>query len=264
MPRVERLPHGVCTMRIQIIPDDMYLFSRVRVRHALHESHQIVLRAPLTAAPQHLSSMNIERGNQRLSAMTDIFKLTTTQPSRPGRASRILALDGLNAGFLVDTQHYRVPGCAAIQFANHIDLLAKGRIRTVQPLLDPVRANIAGLQNTLHMAAADMPDNATLHGAHHNLIERRRDPSLSFLRFTRQRDQLQPRFLRDARRTATALAFPNTLHTLPRNALAPQADRLHGYAQFLRNHRIRVALMSQYRDARPHHISLCGRLAPDQ
>src|ERR1700675_124131 len=97
MPRVERLPHGVCTMRIQIIPDDMHLFSRVRVRHALHESHQIVLRAPLAAAPQHLSSMNIKRGNQRLGAMTDIFKLTTTQPSR------ILALDGLNSGFLVDT-----------------------------------------------------------------------------------------------------------------------------------------------------------------
>src|SRR5476649_205762 len=177
--------------------------------------------------------------------MTDIFKLTTTQPSRPGRASRILALDGLNAGFLVNTQHYRVSGRAAIQFANHIDLLAKGRIRTVQPLLDPVRANVACLQNTLHMAAADLPDNAAPHGAHHNLVERRRDPSLSFLRFTRQRDQLQPCFLRDARRTTTALAFPNTLHTLPRNALAPLADRLHRHAQFLRNHRIRVALMSQ-------------------
>src|SRR5476649_1125755 len=92
---------------------------------------------------------------------------------------------------------------------------------------------------------ADLPDNAALHGAHHNLVERRRDPSLSFLRFTRQRDQLQPCFLRDARRTTTALAFPNTLHTLPRNALAPLADRLHRHAQFLRNHRIRVALMSQ-------------------
>jgi hypothetical protein len=131
VPRVECLPHGVCTMRIQIIPDDMHLFARVRACHALHEGHQVVLRAPLAAAPQHLSGMNIKRGNQRLGAVTDILKLTTTQTSRPGRASRILPLDGLNAGLLVDTQHYRVPGCAAIQFANHIDLLAKGRIRTV-------------------------------------------------------------------------------------------------------------------------------------
>src|SRR5260370_18552713 len=99
--------------------------------------------------------MNIERGNQCLSAMADIFKLTTTQPSRPGRASRILALDGLNAGFLVDTQHDRVPGGAAIQFANHIDLLAKGRVRTAYPLLDPVRANIPSLQNTHHMPAPE-------------------------------------------------------------------------------------------------------------
>src|SRR5216684_7357170 len=88
MPRVELLPHGVCAMRIQIVPDDMHLFARVRVRHALHEGHQIVLRAPLAAAPQHLSGMNIERGNQRLGAMTDIFKLTTTQPSRPGLGAR--------------------------------------------------------------------------------------------------------------------------------------------------------------------------------
>src|SRR5471032_3540478 len=166
MPRVERLPHGVCTMRIQIIPDDMHSFARVRACHALHEGHQIVLRAPLATARKHLSGMNIERGNQRLGAMTDIFKLTTTQPSRSGRTSRMFALDGLNAGFLVDTQHYRVPGCTAIQFANHIDLLAKGRIRTVKPLLDPVRANVAGLQNSLYMAAADLPDNATLHGTY--------------------------------------------------------------------------------------------------
>jgi len=86
-------------------------------------------------------------------------------------------------------------------------------------LLDPVRANVAGLQNTLHMAAADLPDNAALHGTHHNLVERRRDPSLSFLRFTRQRDQLQSRFLRDARRTTT---------TLDRVGLRAHADKFPG------------------------------------
>src|SRR5471032_2703325 len=110
MPRVECLPHGLGAMRIQIIPDDMHLFARVRARHALHEGHQIVLRAPLAAAPKHLSGMNIERGNRRQGAMTDIFKLTTTQSPRPARGFRILALDGLNAGFLVDTEHYRVSG----------------------------------------------------------------------------------------------------------------------------------------------------------
>ncbi|KAF7959305.1 hypothetical protein AWV80_36110 [Cupriavidus sp. UYMU48A] len=33
--------------------------------------------------------------------MTNIFKLTPTQSARRGRASRVLALDGLNAGLLV-------------------------------------------------------------------------------------------------------------------------------------------------------------------
>jgi len=57
-------------------------------------------------------------------------------------------------------------------------------------LLDPVLTHVAGLQNALHLAAADLPDDAALHGARHNLVERGRDPSLRFLRFTRQRDYL--------------------------------------------------------------------------
>src|SRR5260370_38098992 len=99
MPRVECLPHGVCAMRIQIVPDDMHLFARVRVRHALHEVHQIVLRAPLAAAPQHMSSMNIDHGNQSLCAMTDIFKLKSTLPTRPGHAYRILKILDLTVGY---------------------------------------------------------------------------------------------------------------------------------------------------------------------
>src|SRR5260221_3705157 len=115
-------------------------------------------------------------------------------------------------------------------------------------MLEPMRAHVPCLQNTPHMAAANRFDDATLHGARHNLVERRCDPSLSFLRFTRQRDQLQSRFLRDARWTTTALTFPNPLHTLSCNALAPQADRLHGHTRFPRDHRIRVALVSPQRD----------------
>ncbi|MCY1549395.1 hypothetical protein D9M68_855590 [compost metagenome] len=57
-------------------------------------------------------------------------------------------------------------------------------------MLDPVRTHVAGLQNALHLTAADLLDDAALHGARHNLVERGRDPSLRFLRFTRQRDQL--------------------------------------------------------------------------
>jgi hypothetical protein len=55
---------------------------------------------------------------------------------------------------------------------------------------EPVRTHVAGLQNAPHLAAADLPDDAALHGARHNLVQRGRDPSLGFLRLTRQRDQL--------------------------------------------------------------------------
>ena len=71
-----------------------------------------------------------------------------------------------------------------------------------------------------------------------NLVERRREPSLRFLCFTRQRNQLQSRFVRDAWRMATALALANALDTVSGNALAPQADRLYGYPKFPRDHRM--------------------------
>lgn len=52
------------------------------------------------------------------------------------------------------------------------------------------------------MAAADLFDNATLDHARHYLVQCRRNPSLGFVCFACQRNQLQSRFLRDAWRTA--------------------------------------------------------------
>lgn len=262
--RVERLPDGLGAMRIEVIPDHMHRFARVRGCHAFHESDQIVLGAPLAALGEHLPGMHIERGNQRLGAVTNIFEFTTTQPSRRGRSSRVLALDGLNTSLLVDTGHHRVSRCLAVQLANPVDLLAKGRVWTVQPLLDPVWSYVAGLQNALHVAAADLLDDAPLHSARRNLVERRRDPSLRFLRFTRQRNQLQSRFVRDAWRPTTARTLANALGTLPGNALAPLANRLYGYPQVPARSLYWRGLVGPQRDARPHHISLCSRLLLDQ
>lgn len=131
-------------------------------------------------------------------------------------------------------------------------------------MLDPVRAYVAGLQDPLNMATTDLFDDAALDCARHNLVERRRDPPLRFLRFACQRNQLQSRFLRNARRTATALTFSNALCALPCNALAPRADRLHRYTELSRNHGIRVSLMCPQRNSSPHHIPLRGRLLCDQ
>lgn len=84
MPCVERLPDDLGAMRVQVIPNHVHLFARVRDCHALHEGHQIVLGAPIAALGEHLPGMHIERGNQRLGAVTDIFEFTTTQPSWRG------------------------------------------------------------------------------------------------------------------------------------------------------------------------------------
>ncbi|MGF6383711.1 hypothetical protein OKW33_006699 [Paraburkholderia atlantica] len=128
--------------------------------------------------------------------------------------SNSLALDGLNASLLVDAEYHRVSRGLAVQLANHIDLLTKGGIRTVKPLLDSVWAHVAGLQDSLHMAAADLFDNAALDRARHYPVQRWRNPSLGFVCFTCQRNQLQSRFLRDAWRTAATLTLAQALPTV--------------------------------------------------
>ncbi|MGF6837832.1 hypothetical protein QF001_001699 [Paraburkholderia youngii] len=78
----------------------------------------------------------------------------------------------------------RVSRCLAVQLANDVDLLPKGRVWAVQPLLDPAWPYVAGPQYALHVTAADLLDDAALNGTRRNLVERRRDPSLRFLRLT--------------------------------------------------------------------------------
>src|SRR5258708_32095976 len=114
------------------------------------------------------------------------------------------------------------------------------------------------------MAAADLFDNATLDRARHYLVQCRRNPSLGFVCFTCQRNQLQSRFLRDAWRTAATLTLAQALRTVLCDALAPRADRLHRYAQLSSNHRIRVSFVRPQRDACPHHISLSRGLPLNQ
>jgi len=56
--------------------------------------------------------------------------------------SFVLALDGLDAGLLVDAQYHRARRRFAIQLADGIDLLAKLRIGAVQRLPHAVRASV--------------------------------------------------------------------------------------------------------------------------
>lgn len=102
----------------------------------------------------------------------------------------------------------------------------------MQPSLDPVRAYVAGPRDALHVAAADLPDDDARHGTPPQSRRGSRDPFLGLAHFTRRGYQLGPHFMCDAWRTAPALALANAVGTLPRNALAPQADRLRRDTQF--------------------------------
>ena len=71
-------------------------------------------------------------------------------------------------------------------------------VAPLQPLPHAVRAHIAGLQDALQVAAADVLDHALLHGALAQLVQRRRGPALSLGRLARQGQQLQPLGVADA------------------------------------------------------------------
>lgn len=54
-------------------------------------------------------------------------------------------------------------GALRWQLANHIDLFAKRQVGPVA-IAGPVRTHVTGLQATLHVVAADLSDDAALHG----------------------------------------------------------------------------------------------------
>jgi len=59
VPSVEIVSHGLRTMRVEVIPNDVHRALGVGQRHLLHKGHEIVLRAPICATADDPSRMHI-------------------------------------------------------------------------------------------------------------------------------------------------------------------------------------------------------------
>jgi hypothetical protein len=70
-----------------------------------------------------------------------------------------------------------------------------------------MRAHIAGLQDALQVAAADVRHDTSLHGTLAQFVQCRRAPAFLFGRLARQRQQLQPLRVTDTPRAPGALDF---------------------------------------------------------
>ena len=90
VPLVERMPDGLGAMRVQIVPDNVHLFVRVRGCHALHEGDQIVLGTPLAALCQYLSGMHIERGIVEQISRSHVQRILQAGDVRPHRVQQWL------------------------------------------------------------------------------------------------------------------------------------------------------------------------------
>ena len=173
---IERLPHAPGAMGIEVVPDDMHGPAGICARDVFHESHEVGLGAAIGTAPQHTAGMHVQRRGQRLCTVADVFEFVAAQSPGLRVAIRMLALDGLDAGLLIDAQHHAALGRAPVQRANRVDLLAELRVGRMQPLPNAVRPHVASLQNALQVATADVLDHASLHCAHAQLIQRRQRP----------------------------------------------------------------------------------------
>ena len=264
VPDVEIVPHGLRTMCVEVIPNDVHRALGVDQRNLLHKGHEIVLRAPICGTADDPSRMHIHRRNERLRAVADVLELAAPCTTRSRRAIRVLALDGLDPGLLVDRQHDRALGGSAIQRADLIDLLPELRVGAMQPLPNTVRPQVARLQDALQMAAADLLDHTSLDSAINQFVQRGRSPPLQLSGLASQRQQLQALRLADAPRTTRTRDLLQTLDASLSQPTTPMRNRLHRDTERLRDRCRRLAPMSHQRDLRTHHLPLLRRSSAGQ
>ncbi len=180
--------------------------------------------------------------------------------ARPGPGARSACLRSMAwiPGLLVDRQHDRSLGRLTVQRADRVDLLAELRIGAVQPLPNTVRSQVAGLQDALQVAAADLRDHPALDGALNQFVQRRRGSPLRFGGLARQGQQFQPLRGADTPGTARTRHFLQALESLPGQARAPVRHGLHGDAHRLCDRRRRLARMAHQRNLRSNHLSVLG------
>src|SRR5665213_4563799 len=169
---VEIIPHGLLAMGVQVVPHDVHAALGVGLCHLFHEGHEIDLGAPIGATAQDASGVHVHGSDEGLRAVADVLELTATCTTWHWRTIRVLALDGLDSGLLIDRQHDRALGRLTVQRTDRVDLLPELWVRAMQPLTNAVRAHVACLQDALQVAAADLRDHAALNSAVDQFVQR--------------------------------------------------------------------------------------------
>lgn len=255
---VEILPFGG-PVGVQVIPDHMDDLVRIFLGDCFHEVEQIGLGAPVPALRKDFSGMHIQRGNQRLGAVPLVFELLAADFSRPGWAVQVFSFKRLNPRLFINGEDHRPLGRPPIEIANDIDLFPESRVWTVQPLPNAMRPNISRNQDSLNRGSADFLNHAPFKGAINQFIQGRSRPTIAFMGFTGQSNDLKAFSFGNLSRTARTLPFFQSIHTLKGRTLAPFAHPMLGNPELRGDGVGGHAFIGQQCDFGPQHISLRSR-----
>jgi len=189
MTRIEPLP-ALSLVNTQIVPHHMDDPGNP-LGHLFHERFQIVPGPRVPASSQHVSVMNQERRDQRLSAVADVLEFPSARFPRAGGAIRMFALRGLHPRLLVHADHRLARGRIQIQLDDLGHLRAEVGIGAVQPQSVLVGLQVGPLEDRVQMGPADSDDVALLDDFLQQVQGLAMQPVLSLrARFARDGDDL--------------------------------------------------------------------------
>src|SRR2546427_9759800 len=139
MALVEVAP-SLAVMDVEVVPDHVHVACRIVLGERIHERAEVFGRAPRTALPENATGLRIEGGEQGARAVPDVLEFAAAGAARSRSAARMLALESLHAGFLVDAHHVGAERWLRVELADDADLFAEIGGGAVEPQAPAMRA----------------------------------------------------------------------------------------------------------------------------
>ena len=196
--------------------------------------------------------------------MPRVLELPAAPPAGRRGPVRPAPLQRLHARLLIDREHHRAGRGMQVQRGDLRDLLAKLRIRAVQPAPDPVRPKLALRQQALVAAPAD----ALHEAAGDRFVDQRRDCARRHAlgplhRLAGEGDQLQAGDGRKLRWAPGSRLVVQPAQPLASEPAAPALDGARVDAHAPSHGRGTAAGFRGQDDARPHSVTLTTRPGPN-
>src|SRR5690606_29093894 len=112
---------GTVQVNVQVVPDhDDAPGFPVLPGHLIHQRFQVSGSSPVAALGRYPAVGDVQRGQQRLRSMANVFVFVAAEPSGYGAAGFMFSFLGLNAGLFIDAQDDSVAGRVKVELNDGI------------------------------------------------------------------------------------------------------------------------------------------------